>query len=446
MSSVWLEVAALLLLVLVNGVFAMSEIAIVVARRGRLRQLAAANDPRAAAALELAESPNVFLSTVQVGVTLVSVISGALGGARLAARLTPVLAGIPWLAPYSGPLAAAIVLAGITYLSVVLGELVPKRLALSRPEDIAAAVAPAMRLFSVLGSPVVHTLSATTRLVARVLGVRGPTQATVSDEEIAALFEEGTEAGVFEEAEQDMVKGVLLLGDRRANALMTPRPEVVWLDAEDPDETVLRVIREHRHTRYPVARGSLDAVIGVVQAKDVLVRLLDGQPLDLEAIAREPLYIPEVMPGLRVLETFRETGNQLGLVINEYGGVEGVLTVTDVMGAVVGEMPDADEAAEPEAQRREDGSWLVDGILPVEELKGILEVEELPDEEQGLYQTVGGMMMLELGHVPTVAERFEWCDLAFEVVDMEGTRVRKVLVTPSADGACSPMAVEQILG
>jgi len=434
MSPVWRDLAGLFLLVLTNSVFAMSEIAVVAARKARLKQLAADGDSRAKAALELSNRPNLFLSTVQVGVTLVGVGSGALGGARLAGYLAPLLERIPWLARYSAPLAMGIVLVGVTYLSVVLGELVPKRLALSDPERIASLIAPLMRFFSVVARPVVHVLSLSTRCITHVLGIRGPSETPVSDEEIRSLFAEGTEAGVFEQAEQDMVHGVLLLGDRRANALMTPRPEIVWLDVDAPDEDVLRVIREDRHTRYPVACGSLDHMVGVVQARDVLVSLLDGEPLDLAGMATEPLYIPEVMPGLRVLETLREAGTQMGLVINEYGSVEGLLTVDDLLEAVVGDMPETDEEAEPETRQLEDGTWLVDGMLPVDELKRILDIDALPDEDQGLYQTISGMMMLELGHVPTVAERFEWGGLSFEVADMEGTRVRTVLVTAHSDG------------
>lgn len=301
MVPVSIEILGLLFLFLLNGVFSMSEIAVVTARKPRLRQRAAEGDARAATALELAETPNLFLSTVQIGVTLLGVASGALGGASLAGRLATLLARVSWLAPYSETVALVIVLGTITYLSVVIGELVPKRLAMSRPEQIASLMARPMRLFATVSAPVVHLLSISTRILTRALGIRADGEPPVTDEEIESLFREGTEAGVFEEAEQDMVKGVLTLGDRRASALMTPRPEMVWLDVGESREGLLAKLAEFRHSRFPVAQGSLDHIIGEVQAKDLLLQLLRGEEFDIGALVRPPLYVPEVMPALRVL-------------------------------------------------------------------------------------------------------------------------------------------------
>jgi putative hemolysin len=429
MVPVSVEILGLLILVLLNGLFSMSEIAVVAARKPRLRQRAAEGDAKAAAALELAETPNLFLSTVQIGVTLVAVASGALGGASLSTRLAVVLARVPWLAPYSESLALVAVLAVITYLSVVIGELVPKRLAMSRPEQIASLMARPMRAFATISAPVVHLLSISTRLLTRLLGIGHDGEPPVTDEEIESLFREGTEAGVFEEAEQDMVKGVLMLGDRRASALMTPRPEIVWLDVSDTCEDLLAKLAEFRHSRFPVAEGSLDNIVGEVQAKDLLLQLLRGEAFDIAALVRPPLYVPEVMPALRVLETLKQSGTELALVINEYGSVEGLVTLADVIGDVVGEVVAEEEETQPEIVRREDGSLLVDAMVTVDELKEHLNVSALPDEDTGLYQTVAGFMVLELGHIPSVAESYEWDGLRFEVLDMAGQRVNRVLVS-----------------
>ena len=429
MVPVSIEILGLLFLFLLNGVFSMSEIAVVTARKPRLRQRAAEGDARAATALELAETPNLFLSTVQIGVTLLGVASGALGGASLAGRLATLLARVSWLAPYSETVALVIVLGTITYLSVVIGELVPKRLAMSRPEQIASLMARPMRLFATVSAPVVHLLSISTRILTRALGIRADGEPPVTDEEIESLFREGTEAGVFEEAEQDMVKGVLTLGDRRASALMTPRPEMVWLDVGESREGLLAKLAEFRHSRFPVAQGSLDHIIGEVQAKDLLLQLLRGEGFDIGALVRPPLYVPEVMPALRVLETLKQSGTELALVINEYGSVEGLVTLADVMEDVVGEVVAEEEDAQPEIVQREDGSWLVDAMVTTDELKELLDVPALPDEETGLYQTVAGFMVLELGHIPAVAERYEWDGLRFEVLDMAGQRVNRVLVS-----------------
>jgi len=430
MSSPLAQVIVILLLIGLNGVFAMAEFAVVGARKQRLRQQAGEGDRGAAVALDLAESPNRFLSTVQVGVTLISVLTGLIGGAALGADLATELARVAWLAPYSRTLAYGLVVAAITYLSVLLGELVPKRIALARPERVAVLLAPAMRLFAALAAPVVRLFSVSSRFVMRLLGVTPSAEPPVTDEEIRMLFEEGTEAGVFEEAEQEMVRGVLLLGDRRASSLMTARPEMVWVDIDDTPDEVRRKLEESSFSRFPVARGSLDQVIGEVQAKDMLIHVLKGHPLEIAPLVRKPLFVPEVMPVLSVLETFKQAGRQMALVINEYGGVEGLLTHTDILEAIVGDIPSADEVEEPEAIQRDDGSWLVDGLLPIDEMKRHLGIEEtLPDEEQGLYQTVAGFVILQLGHLPGPTDHFEWGNMRFEVLSMAGPRVHKVLVS-----------------
>ena len=425
------QITIVLLLIIANGLFAMSEMAIVSARKARLRQRAEEGDHKARAALELAETPNRFLSTAQIGITLIGILAGALGGATLAEELGAYLSRIPPLKPYGEAIGLVIVVLATTYLSLVIGELVPKRLALNNPERIAAAIAAPMRALSVIAHPAVRLLSLSTELVLRILGIRPSAEPPVTEEEIKLLLEQGTEAGVFQEVEQDMVESVLLLDERRAAGLMTPRPEIVWLDVEDSLEEVRRKMIASPYSRFPVCQGSLDNVLGEVEARDLLARSLCGEAFDLKSLLQKPLYVPETMPALKVLEAFKKSGTQMALVIDEYGSIQGLVTLKDILEAIVGDIPSAEELAEPQAVQREDGSWLLDGMLPVEELKEILGIGELPGEEQGLYQTTAGFVMTQLGRIPAAAEHFEWGGLRFEVMDMDGNRVDKVLVAPA---------------
>jgi putative hemolysin len=426
MSSSIGQIVLIVLLIVANGVFAMSEIAIISCRRTRLRQRVAEGDRRAASALELAEAPNRFLSTVQVGITLIGTLAGAIGGAGLAEALAKALALVPRLKPY----ALVLVVLGITYLSLVIGELVPKRLGLAYSEQLARAMAGTMQAFSVIASPVVRLLSWSTDAVLKLFRVTIPEHPPITEEELKILLDEGTEAGIFEEVEQDMVKRVLLLDDRRASALMTPRPEIVWLDADDGPEEIAHKLDAESHSRLPVAQGSLDVVLGEVRAKDLLSRCLLGESASIRDVLRQPLYVPETMPALRVLESFKQSGTQMALVIDEYGNLEGLVTLTDILEAIVGDIPEEDMAEEPEAVQREDGSWLIDGMLPIDELRELLQIEALPDEAQGFFQTLAGFVVMQFGDIPAVADHFEWGGYRYEVVDMDGPRVDKVLVVP----------------
>ena len=425
------QIIIVLLLIVVNGLFAMSEIAIISARKARLRQKADEGDHKARAALELAETPNRFLSTAQIGITLIGILAGAFGGATLAEELGAYLGRIPPLKPYGEVIGLVIVVLATTYLSLVIGELVPKRLALNNPERIAAAIAAPMRALSVIAYPAVRLLSLSTELVLRILGIRPSAEPPITEEEINVLLEQGTEAGIFQEAEQDMVESVLLLDERRAAGLMTPRPEVVWLDIDDPPDEIRRKMIASPYSRFPVCRGSLDDVLGEVEARDLLARNLCGESFDLKSLLQKPLYVPETMPALKVLEAFKKSGTQMALVIDEYGSIQGLVTLKDILEAIVGDIPSAEELAEPQVVQREDGSWLLDGMLPVEEFREILGIGELPGEEQGLYQTIAGFVMTQLGRIPSAAEHFEWGGLRFEVMDMDGNRVDKVLVAPA---------------
>ncbi len=423
---VWLEVVVIALLILLNGLFALSELALVAARKARLQQRAEKGDRRARAALKLARAPDQFLSTVQVGITLVGILAGAFGGATLAGHLGARLKGVPLLAPYAEAAALILVVMTITYLSLVLGELVPKRLALHNPERAASAVAPLMLALSGAFRPVIRLLSASTGLVIRLLGVRPSAEPPVTEEEIQALLREGTAAGVFSEAERSMLQSVFQLNDLPVGALTTPRTEIDWLDVEDPPEETLRRVQESPHSVFPVARGNLDRVLGLVHAKDLLAHRLATGAVDLQAVLRPAHFIPQTVAISRLIPALRAWATNLVLVVDEYGGLGGLVTTRDILEHIVGSL----EPTAPQAVRREDGSWLLDGMLPIGEFKEIFRLGELPGEEEGGYHTLAGFVLMQLGRVPSPADAFEWSGLKLEVVDMDGRRIDKVLVIP----------------
>jgi putative hemolysin len=434
MNSVVLQIAIIVLLILLNGLFAMAETALVSSRKARLRQRAEEGNKGARAALELAQTPNRFLSTVQIGISLIGVLAGAFGGATIAEPLAGALrAVVPVLAPYAGPIAFGTVVVGITYLSLILGELVPKRLALNGAEVVASRVAGPMRLISVVTSPAVWFLSASTDAVLRLLRVRSTPESPVSEQEVEILMEEGARAGVFEEEERDLVQRALGLDDRPVRELMTPRPEVVWLDADGPQEEVLREAREAGHSYFPVARGDLDDLLGITSVKDTWARQASGEPADMLGSLQLAPLVPEGAPATDALVAFKRFSLPAALVIDARGHIEGLVTLTDILEALVGQVPDEVEPAEEAIVRREDGSWLVDGLLAAEDMKERLGLSRLPREEKADYQTVGGMVMDALGRVPAPGDRFEWEGYYFEVVDMDGRRVDKVLMAPAHD-------------
>jgi putative hemolysin len=432
MPAVAIEMLIVILLIALNGVFAMAEMAVVTARRARLEQQANAGDRNARAALELAREPSQFLSTIQIGITTVGILAGAFGGATLSQLVAANVRAIPNLAPYAEAIGLAVVVLAITYLTLVFGELAPKRLALSNPERIAATVAIPMQALSRVASPVVRVLSASTDFVLGVFGFKATEETPVSEDEIRILIAQGTRAGVFEETEEDIVDAVFRLGDRRVSSLMTPRPDVIWLDLEQSPETAIEVVLHSNHTRFPVCRGELDNAVGIAATKDILVRWVADDTIDLAGIIQPPLFVPETLHAFRLLELLKQQAAEMALVVDEYGGIQGVVTPTDIFEAIVGDLPSPSELAEPAALQREDGSWLVDGLLAIEELKELLELNELPEEESGDYYTVGGMMMKNLGRIPRVGDHFEGNGRRFEVVDMDGNRVDKVLIMPSS--------------
>jgi putative hemolysin len=427
-----LELAAVLFLILLNGFFAMSELAVVSARKIRLQQMAEEGRRGAAVALALQEDPSRFLSTVQIGITLIGVINGAVGGATLAARLGPWIDGLPGMEGYGQEVALALVVIAITYLSLIAGELVPKRIALNNAEGIATFAAPIMRGLSKATAPFVWLLGASTEAMLKLLRVPEKPEQTVTEEEVKSLIAEGTASGVFDPDEKRMIEGVMRLADRTVRSIMTPRPEVMWLDIDDQLDNIKRDIRDSGHSRLPVCRGDLDDVLGIVHTKDLLHRMLEGDALDLRPAVRDALVVHDGTEVMRLMELFKQSGEQMAVVVDEYGSVEGIATLTDVLEGIAGELPDiGDEDAD--IVRRADGSLLIDGMMAVEEVEAHLGLKSLRDEESG-YHTLAGFLLFKFGHIPTAGEMVEHDGYRFEVVDMDGRRIDKVLVSASGVG------------
>ena len=425
-----LEILFILLLIICNGIFSGSEIAVVTARKVRLQQLVDKGSRPARVALRLAESPNDFLSTVQIGITLIGILSGAVGGATVAKHLKPVLDGIKALQPYSEGLSVTLVVVLITYLSLVIGELVPKRLALANPEQIACRIAPAMRALSGLSSPAVHLLGASTDALLRFLNVEVSTEPEITEEEIKALIRQGADSGVFEESEHDMVQRVLRLGDRAIRTMMTPRTDICWLDLEDSLEENLAEVRESNHSRFPVARGSLDNCIGIVRVRSLLTAHMGSESIDLSALCQAPLHVAESTLSLNVLEEFKRTGIHIALVTDEFGGVEGLVTLNDLMEGIVGDLPALEDEDEPSFVIRQDGSWLVNGSLDINEFDARIGTKLIGSIDQNAFHTLAGFVIQSLKRIPTASDYFDWHGYRFEVMDMDGNRVDKILVTP----------------
>jgi putative hemolysin len=429
MPDVFYEVLLIIALILANGFFAMAEIALISVRKARLQARAEAGETGAKAALELTENPTRLLSTVQIGITLVGVLTGALGGATLARELAVLLAQVSWLASFSQALALGLVVVVITYFSLVLGELVPKRLAMAAPERIAVSSAPWMKFIARLVSPLIRLLSASTELGLRLLGTTPGSAPAVTEEEVKILIEQGTQSGIFEEVEQNMLESVFRMSDRTVEMLMTPRTEMVWLDVNEPYADVLEPVNSSNYSRYPVAQGSLDNVVGILQVRELLSKAVNCQAVELAAILRPVVFLPKSTAAFNALEQLKQGEMHMALVIDEYGGVLGLVTLFDILQSIVGEIPSwPGGQPEPQIIRRPDGSLLLDGLLKVDELKDALDLSELPDEERAGYQTLGGLVMSQLGAIPISGQYFDWQGLRFEVVDMDHRRVDKVLV------------------
>lgn len=427
--SYLIEIAVIAILIVLNGIFAMSEFAIVSARKSGLQQRAETGDAGAATALALANEPTAFLSTIQIGISLVGVLAGAFGGVTVARGVTPLFQEVPALAPYSEALSIALVVLAITSLTLIFGELVPKRIALTGAEEIASAVARPMRVLSVIAAPAVVVLSRSTEAVLRVLGIGDAPKPPVSEEEIKIMLEEGAEAGVFAKSELHMVEGVFNLDDRGVTSLMTPRPHIVALNLDDPDRENLRKMLRSGHSRFPVYEGDPENIVGMVSVKNVLAKMEEGVSPAVRAAMTEPFFVPEGIRVLKLVESFKETGLNIVLVADEYGSVQGLVTLHDILGAIVGDVHAFSEGGGAPVVAREDGSWLIDGSVAVDNIKDVLAVDVFPGEEEGLYHSVAGLVMYVLERVPRTGDHFELGDLRYEVVDMDGKRVDKVLVT-----------------
>ncbi len=424
------DIILIFLLILANGIFAMSEIAVVSVRKTRLQQLANEGDDKAEAVLQLVDKPTRFLSTIQIGITLIGIMAGAIGGARITEKLGTLLMPISWLAPYHEAVGFGIVVLVTTYFSLILGELLPKHIAMTNPEKVAELVVKPMRFLSMAAAPAVKVLSWSSESLSRLFGIPIVKEQPVSEEEIKVMIDQGIEHGMFEEAERDMIEGVFDLSDKHVDALMTPRSDIVWIDINETLPEIQRVIRESDHSRFPVCDGSLDTVLGVIRAKDILHCVMTEEQFDPRKWMRTPLYIPESAPVLKALETFKKSRQHVALIVDEYGVVQGFVTVYDILEAIVGDIPSLDDNEEPMIVQRTDGSWLLDGLLPMEEFNEVFQIDKIPE---GNFLTLGGFIMAQLGRIPSTAEHFEWNDLRIEVMDMDGNRVDKVLVVPLSE-------------
>ena len=423
-----MDVAILVALIAINALFAMAEVALLTAKRSKLQRMVDAGDRQAAAALELGEDPNRFLSTVQVGITTIGILNGVVAESALAMPFSNWLQSVGVSAETSGWLASTLIVVIITYCSIVLGELVPKRIGQSNPEPIARIVARPMLTLATVARPLVRLLSGSTQVLLRLFGVRHAGAPVVTEEEIHALLEEGSDAGIIEENERQMVRNVFRLDDRQIVSLMVPRGDIVGLDLDQPLNENLQRIQESEHSRFPVCRGGFDEILGIASAKVLLAQTLRGETPDFRNDLQPAVFVPESLTGMELLENFKASGVQMAFVIDDYGEIQGLITLQDLIEAIAGEFKPGDHE-DAWAVQREDGSWLLDGIIPVPELKDTLTLEAVPEEDKGRYNTLSGMIMLLMGRIPGAGETVDWESWRFEVVDMDGKRIDKVLAS-----------------
>src|SRR3954462_3866438 len=427
-----MDVALLLFLIFLNALFAMSEMALTASRKARLQVMVEAGDSGARHAMALHDDPTKFLSVVQVGITSIGILNGIVGDAAFSAPFARWLEATFPIHPRASEITAtAMVVVAITFLTIIFRELVPKRLGLMYPETIARLVARPMEWLSLIARPFVKLLSWSTETSLRLLGIRGGPDRSVTEEEIAASLEEGLDAGVIEAQEHQMVRNVFRLDDRQVGSMMIPRAEIVWLEGTGTAEDVLRVIADEEHSRYPVCRGGLDDVLGVISAQRLLQQAIQGKAIAVDQDLQAPVFVPETLSGMELLEHFRASSTQIVFVVDEYGEVQGMITVRDVLEAITGEFS-TETDADAWAVRRDDGSWLFDGLIPTPELKDRLDLKDLPEEARGRYNTLAGMIMLLLGRLPDEADSVEWEGWRFEVVTLDGKRVAKVLASALA--------------
>jgi putative hemolysin len=430
MNAILTEAGIILVLLLANGLFSMTEIAVVSARKSRLRERADRGDSRARAALDLAENPNRFLATVQVGITLVGVLAAAFGGARLTAELTRLLRPVPGLEPFAESLSFGLVVALITLATLIIGELVPKRLGLANPEGVAVALAGPMNALSRLAAPLVNLLGWCTDALIKVCRLPSERATPVNEEDVKLLVREGMRAGVFHPGEPAMVEGVLGLDRLSVRELMTPRAKIIWINVSDSHESIWHKVVVSGHTTFPVYEGNRDLVVGMVTVKAIYAHLAAGLPVRIKDLMTAPLVVPASQSAATLLETFKRSGKHLALVADEFGGIVGLVSLHDLMEAIIGEFPSQDERLRPRAQQRGDGSWLVDAAIELNEFARALPGFELPPGSGRDFRTFAGFVFQHLGHIPTEGESFVWQDYTVEIIDMDGHRVDKVLLLP----------------
>ena len=425
-----MELLVLLLLILVNGILVMSEMSLISARKARLQQWSEEGRSGAGTALALANAPSHFLSTTQIGITVIGILCGALGEATVSKSLAENLSVIAWLRPYADGLAFWIVVVGIAVFSLILGELVPKRLALLNPEGIASAIARPMRWLSQAASPLVRLISFASEVMLRLLGVRAPQESPVTEEEINILMEQGAQAGVFEKHEQALVSRVFRLDDQLINSTMTPRGDIEYFDLSESFEANRQKLLRSAHSRFVVCKGGLDEIVGILRAKSLLDAALEGKSFDFANDVGTPLYVPDTLTMIELLEEFKKHRQHLALVVDEFGELQGLMTMNDVLETLVGDVATVEDASQPDIVRRDDGSWLVDGDIAIERFKEAMGLDhELPDETTGAYRTLGGLAMKMLGRMPKLGDRFTSDGYRFEVIDMDRNRVDKLLIT-----------------
>jgi len=420
------EIIVILFLIIANGTFAMAEIAIVSSRKSKLKVMAEAGSRKAQKALELAQDPGNFLSTIQISITLIGILAGVYGGATIAKDLQHVFDAYSLLNPYSYTLSLAVVVIGITYFTLIIGELVPKRLALQHPERIAVLIAMPVYYVSIVVYPFVRILDASSGVIIRILGIKKPVS-DVSEEEIKSLLAEGAEAGIFHKMEQDICQRAFRMDDLSVHDIMTPRPDIVWLDYTAPFQENLDKIREAHHTLFPVCKGGLDQVVGILHVKDLFKIYPEIEKSDIESLLHQPFIFPETVSIMKIIEHFRSSPINIALVVDEYGVIQGLVTVNDIVEALVGDISSFREAGDQEIVEREDGSWLVDGTIPIETFKQNFNIADMPGDKDEDYHTLGGFIMTYLGRVPVTGDLIHWDKYRFEVVDMDGNRVDKVL-------------------
>ena len=416
------NVLIILVLFFFNAIFAMYEIAMVAARKTRLEQRVENGNKGAADALKLLSDPNQqYLSTVQIMITLIDTLAGGIGGARLANPLAVQMAKIDWLAPQADIVALILVVTVITYFSIVMGELIPKRLAVSKPENVVSTLSPMIKFLTKVFRPITKLLSISTNFGIKILGINTEKGPTITEEEIKSYIEEGQNIGLIEEAEREMVTGIFRLGDRRVEALMTPRTEMFWIDINTPKEAIWEQIMHLPHSRVPVADGDLDNILGYIQIRDLLDQHPDSPDFDLRQFIKEPIYLPENMPALKALDNIQISGVHLAVVVDEFGGITGMVTDYDILESIVGEIPEDSEDTDYLAYQREDGSWLFDGLIVIDQLKELLDISEMPGEDRSAYQTLSGFVMSQLGRIPKTGAKFTYLGYVWEVVDMDNS-------------------------